>query len=109
MNTNRRFVRVASAVATLLVVGYAAFVGFQIWALRDFANAYPQPGRLVAPIQAELSKSAQVCSYDRAGIGWSDKRSEPRDLNRLVSELDALVRHAQLKPPTSWSAHRSAA
>ena len=50
-------------------------------------------------VQSELSKVARVCSYDRAGTGWSDRRPEPRDINRLVSELDSLLRKALVKPP----------
>jgi len=29
-------------------------------------------------VQPEVAKFARVCSYDRAGYGWSDSGSEPR-------------------------------
>jgi hypothetical protein len=30
-----------------------------------------------ALVQAEVAKGTRVCSYDRAGMGWSDSSSEP--------------------------------
>lgn len=50
-------------------------------------------------VQSRLSNDVRVCSYDRAGIGWSDESPEPRDINSLVLELDALLNSAQLEPP----------
>lgn len=45
--------------------------------------------RLVAP---EVAKFARVCSYDRAGLGWSEKQTGDRDLETIISELDAVIR-----------------
>jgi pimeloyl-ACP methyl ester carboxylesterase len=50
-------------------------------------------------IQAMLSKHATVCSYDRAGFGWSDPRPEPRTPRQLALELHELVMHAELQSP----------
>ncbi|MEL7232729.1 MAG: alpha/beta hydrolase, partial [Pseudomonadota bacterium] len=44
--------------------------------------------RLVAP---EVAKFARVCSYDRAGLGWSDKQSGARDLEAILGELDQVI------------------
>jgi pimeloyl-ACP methyl ester carboxylesterase len=50
-------------------------------------------------IQPQLAKTARVVSYDRAGLGWSDRGREPRNAERIVSELHELLRRAQMPPP----------
>ncbi len=52
-----------------------------------------------AKIQPELSKQTRVCSYDRAGFGWSDSRSEAQDSNAIVSQLHQLVEAAAIQRP----------
>jgi pimeloyl-ACP methyl ester carboxylesterase len=51
---------------------------------------------LVQPLVAE---SARVCSYDRAGAGWSDLGPRPRTMHQQVWELHALLAKAGEKPP----------
>jgi pimeloyl-ACP methyl ester carboxylesterase len=41
----------------------------------------------------------QVCTYDRAGYGWSDPGPRPRTSQQVVAELRALLQRAQIKPP----------
>ena len=41
--------------------------------------------------QAELSKFARVCSYDRAGYGWSDPSPTPRTVTYETDELERLL------------------
>ncbi len=41
-------------------------------------------------VQPVLSKTTRVCSYDRAGLGWSEPRPGPRDADHIASELHAL-------------------
>lgn len=36
-------------------------------------------------IQTELSKEFQICTYDRAGYGWSDPGPFPRTTKTLIS------------------------
>jgi pimeloyl-ACP methyl ester carboxylesterase len=43
------------------------------------------------PVQSDLSASHRVCSYDRAGYGWSDTGPAPRTVERLVQELSDLL------------------
>lgn len=38
-----------------------------------------------------LSPYARVCSYDRAGFGWSEAAEGQRDFQTLVAELDTLL------------------
>lgn len=40
-----------------------------------------------------------VCTYDRAGYGWSDPGPRPRSSQQAVAELRLLIQTAQLKPP----------
>lgn len=41
----------------------------------------------------------RVCTYDRAGYGWSDPGPRPRTSQRVVEELRVLLRKAGLEPP----------
>lgn len=45
-------------------------------------------------VQPELSKITRVCSYDRAGFGWSEPRPDPRDAERIAQELHKLLNEA---------------
>lgn len=51
---------------------------------------------LVQPLVAPF---ARVCSYDRAGAGWSDLGPRPRTMRQQVWELHALLEKAGEKPP----------
>jgi pimeloyl-ACP methyl ester carboxylesterase len=50
-------------------------------------------------VQPEIAKNTRVCSYDRAGMGWSDPGARPRDARHLADDLAALLDHAKLPPP----------
>lgn len=58
-----------------------------------------------ANVQPELSKITQVCSYDRAGFGWSEPRPEPRDAQRLTQELHGLLGAADVSGPIVLMGH----
>ncbi|HYE72320.1 MAG TPA: alpha/beta hydrolase, partial [Blastocatellia bacterium] len=45
------------------------------------------------------SKFARVCSYDRAGDGWSELGPHPRTFRQIVYELHTLLDKAGVKPP----------
>jgi hypothetical protein len=45
-----------------------------------------------------IARFAQVCTYDRAGYGWSDSGPRPRTSQQAVSELHTLLARAQIKP-----------
>jgi pimeloyl-ACP methyl ester carboxylesterase len=51
------------------------------------------------PVQTEVAKFARVCSYDRAGYGWSGATSAPRTSMQIVKELHALLEAAGEKGP----------
>lgn len=50
-------------------------------------------------IQRTLAETMRVCSYDRAGLGWSPPATGPRDAAAITSDLEALVKAAWLEPP----------
>lgn len=50
-------------------------------------------------VQPEIASTTQVCTYDRAGMGWSDAGAGPRTPGRLAEELHALLLHAGIPGP----------
>jgi pimeloyl-ACP methyl ester carboxylesterase len=50
-------------------------------------------------VQPELSKTTRVCSYDRAGFGWSDPGPEPRSPQQIATELHTLLVNAGIPAP----------
>lgn len=50
-------------------------------------------------VQPEISKLTRVCSYDRAGLGYSNSTSEPRTSKVIAEQLHALLQAAQIPPP----------
>ena len=56
-------------------------------------------------IQPEIAANTRVCSYDRAGILWSEPRAEPRDADRIATELHSLLDAASEPPPYVMVAH----
>jgi len=50
-------------------------------------------------VQPQIAQFARVCSYDRAGIGYSDSSSQPRTSKVMAEELHALLRAASIAPP----------
>jgi pimeloyl-ACP methyl ester carboxylesterase len=51
------------------------------------------------PVQTELARVTRVCSYDRAGLGWSERGDGPFDPERVPLELQALLEGAGERPP----------
>ena len=50
-------------------------------------------------IQPEVSKSVRICTYDRAGYGWSDSSPNPRTAIQMANELHLLLNNAGIDPP----------
>jgi pimeloyl-ACP methyl ester carboxylesterase len=50
-------------------------------------------------VQPEVSQFTQVCSYDRAGLGWSDSSPRTRTSKVFAEELHTLLQHAEISPP----------
>jgi pimeloyl-ACP methyl ester carboxylesterase len=56
-------------------------------------------------VQPEVEQFTRVCSYDRAGIMWSESISGPRTGARMVGELHALLAAAEIPPPYVMVGH----
>ena len=52
-----------------------------------------------ALVQPEVAKFARVCSYDRAGYGWSDPGPTPRTAEEITRELHTALQNAKIPPP----------
>src|SRR3984885_6191148 len=50
-------------------------------------------------VQPQMEKFTRVCSYDRAGLGFSGTSSRPRTSQVIAEELHALLRAADVAPP----------
>lgn len=50
-------------------------------------------------VQPQIAKFTRVCSYDRAGIGFSDSSSQPRTSKVMAAELHTLLHAAGVPPP----------
>jgi pimeloyl-ACP methyl ester carboxylesterase len=58
-----------------------------------------------AMVQPEVAKFARVCSYDRAGYGWSETGPKPRTSVQIAKELRALLDTAGEKGPYIMVGH----
>lgn len=56
-------------------------------------------------VQPGVAKFARVCSYDRAGDGWSDLGPHPRTFHQIVYELHTLLDKGGVKPPLVLVGH----
>ena len=54
-------------------------------------SAGGSPGRVWAKVQPEIAKFARVCSYDRAGLGWSEPAATTRTRQQEAEELKLLL------------------
>lgn len=52
-----------------------------------------------AKVQPALSRQTRVCSYDRAGFGWSDWRPGIQDANAISSQLHQLIEASAVRRP----------
>src|SRR5262245_19253455 len=50
-------------------------------------------------VQQEVGKYTRVVSYDRAGLGFSEKSAGKRDARSMARELDEMLRRADESPP----------
>ena len=50
-------------------------------------------------VQTDVAKVTRVCSYDRAGLGWSESGDAPFSAQAVAPELNALLMKAGERPP----------
>jgi pimeloyl-ACP methyl ester carboxylesterase len=56
-------------------------------------------------VQPSIARDTRVCSYDRAGLSWSEPAATGRSIHVLVGELQALLRQCGTHPPYVLVAH----
>jgi pimeloyl-ACP methyl ester carboxylesterase len=64
-----------------------------------------EPARLWWPMQDRVAQFARVCTYDRAGYGWSDSVADGRSIDERVVDLHMLLTNARLPGPFVFVAH----
>ena len=56
-------------------------------------------------VQPEVAKTTRVCTYDRAGLGWSDASPFPSDAAQFAGELHTLLQNARVPGPYVMVGH----
>jgi pimeloyl-ACP methyl ester carboxylesterase len=56
-------------------------------------------------VQPQISEFSRVCSYDRAGLGYSDSSPRPRTSKVFAEELHTLLHNAGVPPPYIFVGH----
>ena len=56
-------------------------------------------------VQPEIAEFTRVCSYDRAGLGWSDPSPYPRTATTMMEELHTLMANANVDGPYVFVGH----
>jgi pimeloyl-ACP methyl ester carboxylesterase len=63
------------------------------------------PSQLWWPIQEKVAAFARICTYDRAGYGWSEPVRGPRSIGHRAEELHTLLMNAGVPAPYILVAH----
>ncbi|MHB1134079.1 MAG: alpha/beta fold hydrolase [Chloroflexota bacterium] len=50
-------------------------------------------------VQRDVAKTTRVCTYDRAGSGWSEDGPLPRNVGQFANELHTLLQRASVPGP----------
>ena len=50
-------------------------------------------------IQPRIARISRACSYDRAGLAWSERSRRERSMPQLVGELHQLLEQGRIPPP----------
>jgi pimeloyl-ACP methyl ester carboxylesterase len=53
----------------------------------------------------DVAKNTRVCTYDRAGRGWSESASGPQDAVGVATDLRTLLRNADVEGPYVLAGH----
>lgn len=56
-------------------------------------------------VQQGVAKTTRVCTYDRAGLGWSEVGPLPRNAEQHAKELHTLLQNAQVPGPYVMVGH----
>ncbi len=58
-------------------------------------------------VREEIAGFTRVCTYDRAGLGWSERGDQPRDSRHIAQELHTLLERAAIPGPYILVGHSS--
>jgi pimeloyl-ACP methyl ester carboxylesterase len=64
-----------------------------------FESGFGGPAMEWRLVQPQVAQFTRVCSYDRAGYGWSDAGPNPRTSAQIAEELHTLLHNAGEEPP----------
>jgi pimeloyl-ACP methyl ester carboxylesterase len=56
-------------------------------------------------VQQEVAKTTRICTYDRAGMGWSEAGPLPRDAANFAKELHTLLQETNVPGPYVMVGH----
>jgi len=56
-------------------------------------------------VQQEVAKTTRICTYDRAGLGWSEPGPLPRDVAHFAKDLHTLLQKANVPGPYIMVGH----
>ncbi len=56
-------------------------------------------------VQPDVAQFSRICTYDRAGYGWSDPSSAPRTAQQIALELHTLLDKANIEGPYIMVGH----
>jgi len=56
-------------------------------------------------VQPEVARTTRICTYDRAGSGWSDAGPMPRDAGQFAKELHTLLHNTNIPGPYVMVGH----
>ncbi|HSK88359.1 MAG TPA: alpha/beta hydrolase, partial [Anaerolineales bacterium] len=56
-------------------------------------------------VQSEVARTTRVCTYDRAGMGWSETSPYPRTARQFAKELHSLLANANEPGPYVLAGH----
>ena len=63
------------------------------------------PSYFWVPVQNGVAKYTHVCTYDRAGFGWSDPSPKALSMSERVAELHTLLTNAHVDGPYVMVGH----
>ena len=61
-----------------------------------------------ALVQPAIANKTRVCSYDRAGLGFSDGSNRPSTADNIADDLHTLLKAARIAPPYVLVGHSAA-
>lgn len=70
-----------------------------------FESGAGDPGIVWGLVQPPVAQFTRACSYDRAGLAWSDPGPMPRTMRQVAYELRLLLTRAGEKPPYVLVSH----